>query len=123
VSPALVAWRITLLRRRLSSWNCTARELEVIDDRRRGRCWSPTVYAAGARAGANAGVEAVSALVFDLDRVPPDPARRAHVCWIGHTTWSHRACEVGTNAWSLRHVLQARPFANLTHTRCVDSGA
>jgi hypothetical protein len=31
----------------------------------------------------------VSALVFDLDRVPPDPERLAGVYWLGHTTWSH----------------------------------
>jgi hypothetical protein len=42
---------------------------EVLDDKRRGRCWWRTKYA----------VESVSALVFDLDRVPPDPKRLEHV--------------------------------------------
>src|ERR1051326_5546877 len=35
------------------------------------------------------GVAEVSALVFDLDCVPPDEHKLAEVCWIGHTTWSH----------------------------------
>jgi hypothetical protein len=34
-------------------------------------------------------VESVSCLVFDGDRVPPDPKRLESVCWIGHTTYSH----------------------------------
>src|SRR5262249_42931545 len=55
----------------------------------RARCWSPTLYADGMTSRSNAGVADVTALVFDLDRVPPDPSRLAHVCWIGHTTWSH----------------------------------
>ncbi len=63
---------------------------DEIVDKREARCWSPTLYANGATSRANAGVAAVSALVFDLDRVPPDPELLAGVCWIGHTTWSHR---------------------------------
>jgi hypothetical protein len=63
---------------------------EILADKRRGRCWSPTLYADGATTRSNAGVVSVSALVFDLDRVPPDPKRLAGVCWIAHTTWSHR---------------------------------
>lgn len=63
---------------------------EVLADKRRGRCWSPTRYADGTASRGNAGVDSVSCLVFDLDRVPPDPDRLAGVCWIGHTTWSHR---------------------------------
>jgi hypothetical protein len=39
----------------------------------------------------NAGVAAVTLLVFDLDRVPPDHERLKRVCWIGHTTWSNRS--------------------------------
>jgi len=66
-------------------------KFEVLADKRRGRCWSPTRYAAGASSRGNAGVEAVSMLVFDLDRVPPDPERLAGVHWLGHTTWSHTA--------------------------------
>jgi hypothetical protein len=62
---------------------------EVLRDKRRGRCWSPTAYAAGHTTRGNAGVESVSCLVFDLDRVPPDPKRLERVYWIGHTTWSH----------------------------------
>jgi hypothetical protein len=62
---------------------------EVLEDKRRGRCWSPTEYAPGHTSRGNAGVAAVSALVFDCDRVPPDPERLAGVYWIGHTTWSH----------------------------------
>ncbi|MBV9322865.1 MAG: HNH endonuclease [Chloroflexi bacterium] len=63
---------------------------EVLDDKRFGRCWSPTKYADGATSRGNAGVEAVSALVFDCDRVLPDPKRLEGVYWIGHTTWSHK---------------------------------
>jgi hypothetical protein len=62
---------------------------EVLDDKRRGRCWSPTRYADGASSRSNDGVLEVSALVFDCDRVAPDPERLAGVYWLGHTTWSH----------------------------------
>jgi hypothetical protein len=62
---------------------------EILADKRRGRCWSPTLYADGALTRGNAGVVSVSALVFDLDRVPPDAKRLDGVCWIAHTTWSH----------------------------------
>ncbi len=62
---------------------------EVLGDKRGGRCWSPTRYADSATSRGNAGVLEVSALVFDLDRVPPDPKRLEGVCWLGHTTWSH----------------------------------
>jgi hypothetical protein len=64
----------------------TFRELT---EKRRARCWSPTLYVDGMTSRSNAGVAEVSALVFDLDRVPPDPKRLEGVCWIGHTTWSH----------------------------------
>jgi hypothetical protein len=63
---------------------------EVLADKRRGRCWSPARYADGATSRGNAGVVEISALVFDLDRVAPDFARLAGICWIDHTTWSHR---------------------------------
>jgi hypothetical protein len=63
---------------------------EVLQDKRRGRCWSPTTYAAGHTSRGNAGVEAISCLVFDCDRVPPDPKRLESVYWLGHTTWSHK---------------------------------
>jgi hypothetical protein len=43
---------------------------EVLDDKRRGRCWSPTEYAPGHTTRGNAGVATVSALVFDLDQCP-----------------------------------------------------
>jgi hypothetical protein len=62
-----------------------------ITEKKQARCWSPTRYADGATSRGNAGVEVVSALVFDLDRVPPDPKRLNGVCWIGHTTWSHQS--------------------------------
>jgi hypothetical protein len=62
---------------------------EVLQDKRRGRCWSPTAYVAGHTTRGNAGVESVSCLVFDCDRVPPDPKRLEGVYWLGHTTWSH----------------------------------
>src|SRR5439155_11386151 len=62
---------------------------EVLADKRRGRCWSSTQYTDGAASRGNAGVASVTCLVFDCDRVPPDPARLQGVCWIGHTTWSH----------------------------------
>jgi hypothetical protein len=64
---------------------------EVLADKRRGRCWSPTRYAGGASSRGNAGVLEVSALVFDMDRVPPEPERLQGVYWLGHTTWSHTA--------------------------------
>jgi hypothetical protein len=66
-----------------------SRQFEILDDKRCSRCWSPTRYADGATSHGNAGVAGVSALVFDLDRGPPDPKRLAGVCWIGQTTWSH----------------------------------
>jgi hypothetical protein len=62
---------------------------EVLADKRRGRCWSPTRYAAGASSRGNAGVLEVSALVFDCDWGAPNPERLARVYWLGHTTWSH----------------------------------
>ena len=64
---------------------------EVLNDKRHGRCWSPTAYSPGYTTRGNAGVAAVSCLVFDLDRVPPDPKRLEGVYWLGHTTWSHTA--------------------------------
>ena len=85
---------------------------DILADKRRGRCWSPTQYADGATSRANDGVHSVSCLVFDCDRVPPDPERLAGVCWIGHTTWSHRpdkpkwrvviplACAVPASNWA-----------------------
>ncbi len=62
---------------------------EVLADKRRGRCWSPTAYLPGHTTRANTGIAAMSALVFDCDRVPPDPERLASVYWLGHTTWQH----------------------------------
>jgi len=44
------------------------------------------VYAEGHTSRANAGVASVSALVFDMDKVPPDSERLAGVCWMDHTT-------------------------------------
>jgi hypothetical protein len=38
---------------------------EVLTDKRRGRCWSPTRYADGTTSRGNAGVHSVSCLVFD----------------------------------------------------------
>jgi hypothetical protein len=64
-------------------------QFEALPDKRLGRCWSPTKYADGAKTRGNAGVESVSALVFDCDRVPPDPKRLEGLYWIGHTTHSH----------------------------------
>jgi hypothetical protein len=63
---------------------------EVLDDKYAGRCWSPARYVDGVGSRSNAGVSEVSALVFDLDRVPPDNWRLGDVCRINHTTWSHR---------------------------------
>ena len=62
---------------------------EVLKDKRRGRCWSPTQYADGATTRGNAGVELVSCLVFDCDRTAPDLERLGSVYWLGHTTHSH----------------------------------
>jgi hypothetical protein len=63
---------------------------EVLADKYAGRCWSPARYGDDVRTRSNAGVSEVSALVFDLDRVPPDNRRLGDVCRINHTTWSHR---------------------------------
>jgi hypothetical protein len=63
---------------------------EVLDDKRLGHCWSPTRYADGATSRGNTGVESVSCLVFDCDRVPPDDQRLEGVYWVGHTTWSNK---------------------------------
>src|SRR5260221_6059143 len=60
---------------------------QVLEDKHRGRCRSPTRYADGARQcrrarGERAGV-----------RSGPGPAhfaRLAGICWLDHTTWSHR---------------------------------
>ncbi|MDQ6674424.1 MAG: DUF4158 domain-containing protein [Chloroflexota bacterium] len=64
-------------------------KFEVLADKRRTRCWSPTRYADGANTRANDGVAEVSCLVFDCDRVPPDPERLANVYWLSHTTYKH----------------------------------
>ncbi|MBV9172811.1 MAG: hypothetical protein JOZ81_22305, partial [Chloroflexi bacterium] len=83
--PAITARKISL--RELVSLLTTFQQLT---DKREGRCWSPAQYADGASTRGNAGVAAITALVFDLDRVPPDHDRLKHAYWIGHTTWSHR---------------------------------
>jgi hypothetical protein len=62
---------------------------DVLDDKRHGRCWSPTRYADGATSRGNAGVEAVSCLVFDCDRVEPDWGRLEGYWYLGHTTYQH----------------------------------
>jgi len=59
---------------------------DELANKRRARCWSPTLYADGAKTRANAGEANVSALVFDMDKVPPDSERLAGVCWMDHTT-------------------------------------
>jgi len=83
--PAVKQRTVSLdeLRRILSTF-------ETLADKRSGRCWSPTRYADGASSRGNAGVAEVSALVFDCDRVAPDPERLNGVYWLGHTTWSHK---------------------------------
>jgi hypothetical protein len=62
---------------------------EVLARKRQGRCWSPTLYAANSTSRSNAGVRAISCLVFDLDGTPPNHERLAFVYWIAHTTWSN----------------------------------
>jgi hypothetical protein len=62
---------------------------DELNDKRRGRCWSPTQYAAGATSRNNAGVEAVSCLVFDCDRIEPDWARLERCWYVAHTTYQH----------------------------------
>jgi hypothetical protein len=58
-------------------------------DKRQAPCWSPTRYAKGATARSNAGVEAVSCLVFDCDRIEPDWARLEGYWYLAHTTYQH----------------------------------
>jgi HNH endonuclease len=62
---------------------------EVLADKRQARCWSPTRYADDATSRGNAGVEAVSCLVFDCDRVEPDWARLEGYWYLAHTTYQH----------------------------------
>jgi hypothetical protein len=62
-----------------------------LPDKQQAQCWSPTRYVDGATSRHNDGVHSVSCLVFDCDRVPPDPDRLAGVYWIGHTTYQHTA--------------------------------
>jgi hypothetical protein len=64
---------------------------DILDDKRQGRCWSPTRYADGATSRGNAGVEAVSCLVFDCDRVEPNWARLGPYQYVAHTTYQHTA--------------------------------
>jgi hypothetical protein len=80
---------------------------EVLADKRRGRCWSPTRYTADASSRGNAGVLEVSALVFDCDRVAPDPEHLAGGYWLGHTTWSHTPTAPHWG-WSFRLRLQCQ---------------
>src|SRR6202035_2764332 len=76
--------------------------LEGIADKRRRRRWCPTRYADGASSRGNAGVDTVSALVFDLDRVPPDPKRLEGVRWNGHTIgWPSTKPSRGTSLLSM----------------------
>jgi hypothetical protein len=83
--------RPTLVARTLSLDELTALlgEFRVLEDKHLGACWSPTRYIDGVSMRANSGVQSISCLVFDLDRVPPDEARLTDICWIAHTTWSH----------------------------------
>jgi hypothetical protein len=57
----------------------------------RGRCWSPTEFLLSHTTRANLGVKAVSALVFEMNRVASDPERLAGGYCLAHTTWSHNA--------------------------------
>jgi hypothetical protein len=97
----------------LSRGTDTCGRFEVLADKRRGRCWSPARYADGASSRGNAGVAEVSALVFDCDRVAPDPERLKDVYWLGHTTWSHiRRRHAG--AWSSRSRRQCQVQSGAT---------
>src|ERR671929_216009 len=58
-------------------------------DKRQARCWAPTRYADGATSRSNAGVESVSCLVFDCDRIEPDWARLERYWYLAHTTYQH----------------------------------
>jgi hypothetical protein len=62
-----------------------------LSDKRLAQCWSPTRYAERADSRSNAGVEAVSCLVFDCDRLEPDWARLAPYGYLAHTTYQHTA--------------------------------
>jgi hypothetical protein len=84
-------------------------KFEVLADKRRGRCWSPTIYADGQATRGNAGVAAVSCLVFDCDRVSPDAERLAGVYWIGHTTPGRTSPQRHAGAWSFRSPSRCRP--------------
>jgi hypothetical protein len=64
---------------------------EELTDKRQARCWAPTRYADGATSRSNAGVESVSCLVFDCDRVEPDWARLEPYWYRAHTTYQHTA--------------------------------
>jgi hypothetical protein len=99
-TTAVAEFAITLFERidrpLVSARTASLRELvtlltsfETLRDKRFGHCWSPTKYTDGSKSRGNAGVEAVSALVFDCDRIPPDEKRLESLYWIGHTTWSH----------------------------------
>jgi hypothetical protein len=66
----------------------TSRELT---DKRQAHCWSPTRYADGATSRTNAGVAAVSCLVFDCDRVEPDWGQLEAYWYLAHTTYQHTA--------------------------------
>ncbi|MBV9327471.1 MAG: HNH endonuclease [Chloroflexi bacterium] len=58
-------------------------------DKRQARCWAPTRYADGVSTRGNDGVEAVTCLVFDCDRVEPDWARLEAYWYLAHTTYQH----------------------------------
>jgi hypothetical protein len=62
-----------------------------LSDKRLARCWAPTRYADGATTRRNDGVESVSCLVFDCDRIEPDWARLEPYWYLAHTTYQHTA--------------------------------
>ena len=86
---------------------------EVLPDKHLGRCWSPTAYMKGRRTRKNDGVESVSCLVFDCDRVA-DPIRGAcRACTGSATRRTHTRSRRHGGASSSRslHQCPCRPGA------------
>ncbi len=82
--------RDTMPRRRRIRWSELARTLSRHHERNEkdGVLWSPAAYEHGARRG-NDGVQAVTALVFDLDHAEPPRGLLGGVEYVATTSYSH----------------------------------